>query len=471
MPLDVEENNNMKSKHLDAVLQALKLQKKEATPIPKKAAELDFLPAYLEIMERPPSKVGRLFVFSIMSLCIIALTWSILGRLDIIASSPGQLIISQHSKTIQAPDSAEVANILVRDGQRVEKGDALVKMNHLSAEADMQRLAMHIVYSKLEEVRLRALISDDPVKRFSPPVDADPAQVAEARNYLISEMNEQKANLNSFETQLRENKARQRASEKTLISTQLQLSNVENRFTRMGKLATGGYYPKHQLLELEMELLEKNREHEEQLSLLKQLPIQAETIQAEMEQQYTQWHRSILTRLDEQRRIRIDHMQELIKAQETYRLQTILAPVGGVVQELALHTIGGVVAPGEKLMVIVPQNSDLSAEIKILNKDKGFVLPGQEVEVKIDSFPYTKYGTIKGEVMYVSFDSIEDEQLGLVFPAKIKLSQIYMNIAGEQVELTAGMRVTAEIKIGDRRVIGYLLSPLQEYASEALKEK
>ena len=457
--------------HLKAVREALRGQAKEEKPAKKKAEELDFLPAYLEIMERPPSNVARLFVFSIMVLCLITLAWSILGRVDIIASSPGQLIVGQRSKTIQAPENGEVTGILVRDGQHVVAGDPLIKLNPVRAEADARRLAQQIAHSSLEVARLTALITDDPAGNFRAPPGADTVRVQAAQAYLISEYNEQRSKIRTFEAQLRENTARQASTNRVIEGTRSLLANVTERFERFRKLAEKGNYPKLQLLEVEQEMLEQKRELEEQQSNLAQLEAEATTLQAQMAQAGAEWRRTLLSRLDEERRTLIDYQQEYVKALETSRLQTIVAPVDGVVQELAMHTIGGVVTPGLELMKVVPRDAELEAEIKVLNKDKGFVRAGQPVEIKVDSFPYTKFGTIKGEVLHVSNDALEDEDLGPVFQSRIRLSQDHIKVDGEAVPLTAGMRVTAEIKTGDRRVIEFVLDPLKEYASEAGKQR
>ena len=122
-------------------------------------------------------------------------------------------------------------------------------------------------------------------------------------------------------------------------------------------------------------------------------------------------------------------------------------------------------------MVIVPKAADLEAEVNVLNKDIGFVMAGQAVEIKIDSFPFTKYGTISGELLHVSKDAVEDEQLGYVFPARIRLNSNQILVDDKWVTLGAGMSLNAEIKTGTRRIIDYLLSPLQQYQSEAMRER
>ncbi|OVZ79831.1 HlyD family secretion protein [Yersinia kristensenii] len=156
---------------------------------------------------------------------------------------------------------------------------------------------------------------------------------------------------------------------------------------------------------------------------------------------------------------------------EQQRQQTLRAPVAGVIQQSTVHTVGGVVTSAQALMVLVPENHQLELDVMILNKDVGFVLPGQAVEVKIDSFPYTRFGTLSGEVKYISRDALEDQQQGLVFPARIRLNSDTLIVEGKPVRLSAGMAVSAEIKTGRRRVIDYLLSPLQQYQAEAMRER
>ncbi|PPT51101.1 hypothetical protein XarjCFBP7652_02765 [Xanthomonas arboricola] len=147
------------------------------------------------------------------------------------------------------------------------------------------------------------------------------------------------------------------------------------------------------------------------------------------------------------------------------------APVAGTVQQLAVHTVGGVVTPAQALLVVVPSEGALEIEATVLNKDIGFVRPGKDVIVKVDSFPYSRYGYLTGKVVSVSHDAAQDEQLGLVFPARVKLEWATLKIDGISARLNAGMSLSAEIKTGKRRVIDYLLSPFQQHTTEALRER
>lgn len=161
--------------------------------------------------------------------------------------------------------------------------------------------------------------------------------------------------------------------------------------------------------------------------------------------------------------------QEFYKTEEREQLEIIRSPVTGTIQELSIYTIGAVLQPAQKLMVIVPDNDVQIAEVKILNKDIGFIREGQTVTVKVDTFPYTRYGTIDGKILSISRDSTHDEKLGLIFIGQISLDKNSLNVEGTKVELTPGLSIVAEIKTDQRRVIDYVLSPVREYMSEAMR--
>jgi RTX toxin transport system membrane fusion protein len=457
--------------HVRATQEAARAQRREPKTPAKKAMELEFLPAYLEILERPPSSVGRFFSLAIMALCAATLAWAVLGKIDVIASAPGRVIVGQYSKIVQAPDKGEVTRINVRDGMSVKQDDVLIELNPTTAKAETKRLSDQIDVSALNLARLEALATNDPVAHFSPLADALPAQVARAGALLASELKQQEVEQRTYANRLEQNLAQQKAAAESIRLTSDVVANVSERYERLKQLSDRDNYPLINLMALKQQLLEQTRDLSTQKSNLDVLQAESRTLASEAEQKQAEWRRSVLERLEQERGRLLDLKQELVKVSETLRLQTIRAPVSGVVQQLAIHTIGGVVTAGQELMVIVPENSELEAEITVLNKDVGFVDAGQPVEIKVDSFPYTKYGTIKGKILNVSRDSAKDETLGMVYPARVRLTTSEISDNGRIIPLSAGMTVAAEIKTGERRIIEYVLSPLQEYQSEALKER
>jgi hemolysin D len=181
--------------------------------------------------------------------------------------------------------------------------------------------------------------------------------------------------------------------------------------------------------------------------------------------------RTNLERLNEAR----EHIslveQDLIKARQSEWLTKLTAPVSGTVQQLAVRTVGGVVTAAQPLLLIVPEEHTLEIEAFLENKDVGFVLAGQEASVKIEAFPYTRYGIVPGTVTTVSDDAINDEKLGLVYSLRVALARSTIPVNGVDVKLAPGMAVTADVKTGQRRVIEYFLGPLAEYSAESLRER
>jgi hemolysin D len=163
--------------------------------------------------------------------------------------------------------------------------------------------------------------------------------------------------------------------------------------------------------------------------------------------------------------------QELKKAETHSRLMQLVAPVSGTVQELAVHTVGGVVTPAQAVMLIVPHDNPLEVEAFIENKDIGFVTPGQDAEVKVETFQYTKYGTIHAKVTSVSHDAIKDEKKGLIYSTRVKMDRATINVDGTEVNLSPGMAVSVEVKTNKRQVIEYFLTPLLQYQHESLRER
>jgi hemolysin D len=163
--------------------------------------------------------------------------------------------------------------------------------------------------------------------------------------------------------------------------------------------------------------------------------------------------------------------QEHLKADTRGKLMKLTSPVDGTIQQLGVHTVGGVVTPAQPMMVIVPRDNALEVEAFVENKDVGFVKAGQDAEVKIETFQYTKYGTIHAKVISVSHDAINDEKRGLIYLARVKMDRSTINVDGSEVNLSPGMAVSAEVKTGKRRVIEYFLSPLLQYGHESLRER
>lgn len=433
--------------------------------------EYDFLPAYLEIIERPAAPWARCTAWILVLFLLSVLLWSILGELDIHASAQGRVIVANHSKVIQPLEQGEVVAINVQDGERVHSGQALIQLNPVGIDAEARNLNQQLTLRRLEKARLQALLSEQPLDNFHPPAGSDKELLDTVHRLLQREMDEIHAELRRLDAELAVNQSNYQAGTRQISSQQQLWNNIQKRLQAKRKLAKTQAIAQVELLEQEREWLnadaELGRLNGQQAILLAQRQTMTENRHRYLAEKRRDY-REKLNKVDE---IIAQLKQESIKVSERQRLQTLRAPVDGIVQQLAVHTLGGVVTAAQQLMIIVPEQTELELDTLVLNKDIGFVLPGQQIEAKVDSFPYTRYGTLEGTVKHVSRDAIEDPKLGLVFPARITLKNDTLIVDGKPVRLSAGMAVTVEIKTGKRRIIDYLLSPVREYQAEAWRER
>jgi len=460
----------------------------------KERDELAFLPAALEIVETPPSPIGRAIASLIMLFFCLALAWASLGTVDIVASAPGKIIPSGRTKVVQPFEIGVVRAIHVRDGQTVRAGDPLIELDATMAQAERAHLHSDLIATKLNIVRLRAAAKDgaDPLSDFHPSPEAGSDLVATQRQLLIDQTAEHRAKLAALEDQKRR-KASERASiAATIDKIEAVIPVVQERTDIRKVLFDHQTGSKVNYLEALQVLIEDQKELEVQKNRLSEADAALAAATQARAQAEGEYRRTLLSDLAEAERKAAGLAYDLDKASERTRLQLLTAPVDGVVQQLAVHTVGGVVTPAQALLVLVPLNSYLEVEAMVSNRDIGFVSPGQEAEIKVDTFNFTRYGLLRGRVISVSTDAIardkrdeaslydspvtdkltsEPKGQELVYAARVALDQTWMRIDGKSLPLGPGMAVTVEIKTGTRRIISYLLSPLLRYQHESLRER
>ncbi len=455
--------------------------------------ELAFLPAALEIVETPPSPIGRAIVYTVIAVFAAALAWASIGTVDIVAVASGKIIPSGRTKTIQPFETGVVRAIHVRDGQSVKMGDVLIELDPTMNAAELGHLRSDLVGSQLEAARLRAaLAKDDPLAAFEPPAGAPPSLIEMQRRLLASQAAEQKAKLASTDRQIAQKEAERatiKASIDKLGSTIQPLQErVDIRRTMFSKeLGSKLIY----LQELQ-DLVGQQKEVLVQESRLRESDSAIAALQETRSKTVAEYERGLLDDLAKAEQKAAGLVQDVVKAEQRTSLQKLTAPVDGVVQQLAVHTIGGVVTPAQQLMAIVPAESRLEIEAIISNRDVGFVEVGQAAAIKIDTFNFTRYGLLHGTVLTVSNDAIQRERpqdrqpdkpqateagssepkgQELVYAARVSLDRARMQVEDKIVQLSPGMAVTVEIKTGSRSILSYLLSPLVRYKHDSLRER
>lgn len=436
--------------------------------------EHEFLPAALEVQETPPSPIGRTITWVIMLFFVTAIGWATWGEIDIVVVSQGRIIARGHTKVIQPLEIGIVRKIHVQEGQMVKQDDLLIELEPDRAMADRQRIEDELMALEQEAIRQQTLVNW---------IDATNGKEIGTKERLLIELSGLQKQLllsqwNEFRsriTTLMHEKKKHR-SERNSINQQVKkyqaiLPIIKSRTAKMKQLNKKSFVSEEQYLEIEQQRLEMV--HDLKASQQRSLELQAamQEVDSQIEQVKKEFKSRMLIELQESQKRQKALEQEKIKAATHLKAQLLKAPVSGVVQQLVVHTEGGVVTPAQQLMVIVPVQAGLEVEAMVANKDIGFIEEGQRAEVKVDAFPFTKYGLIDATLTHLSNDAIADEELGLVYKAQVKLKKTHVQVEGRQVNLSPGMTVSVEIKTGKRRVIEYFLSPLLRYKQESIRER
>jgi len=428
----------------------------------------EFLPAAIEVEKTPSSPIGRAIIWAIVILFIIATIGAFFGKIDIVAVAQGKVIPSEYIKHIQPLEAGVIQDIFIKEGQYVKQGDALITLDSTQTQADVTRLTHEVLEREATIERLKAFES----RLTNAGSGSDPLLDTLTQQKLFNQqVAELTARLNIFESEKQKQQAEQVMTQAEITKKQRILPVLKERVDAYDILRKKEYGSKLQYLEIKQQLIEEQQDLVIQRARLKQQHVLINSIQNQVATLVSETRMNNLTQLQESHLQLAGLQQELIKAGERNQQQQLVAPVNGQVQQLAVHTIGGVVRPAQALMVIVPEQSQMEVEAKILNKDIGFVYEGLLAEVKIDTFNFTKYGLIDAEITSISDDAIQDENLGLVYIARLKLKKEQLQVEERMVNLSPGMSVTAEVKTGKRRLIEYFLSPLLRYKQESLGER
>ncbi|MBB1312998.1 HlyD family type I secretion periplasmic adaptor subunit [Aliivibrio sp. SR45-2] len=431
----------------------------------------EFLPAHLALSHRPPSPFARITAITLSVGVIVVLLWAYWGKLDVQATATGRFVVHGRSQVIQSYEQSRVFIIHVKDGQRVKKDEPLLTLDTLGINQDIMRLITQSEFQTNELIRYRTLNNGQPLSQDLMFAALPQEQQTLIKENHFSEKREYESNLSSINAEMQVNTTSQDARQSDINALIKLKKNINKRLAARKTLSQNKVIGHVEYLEQEKELLETERQVSQQRAELKILKSQYYSLEERRTNFTAQKQREWLEKRKQAKLQLVGLDQELSKVREREQLEIIRSPVDGTVQQLSIYTLGAVLQPAQNLMIIVPENLVQQAEIQILNKDIGFVYPGQSVMIKVDAFPYTRYGTIEAELLSISRDSTTDERLGLVFPAQVKLKNNNIAINGQHVELTPGMSVVAEIKTDKRRIIDYLLSPIREYQAESLRER
>jgi len=443
-------------------------------PVPRQAHELAFLPAQLELIDSPLHPAPKWAMRAIIGFAALALLWACFGQLDVVAVAQGKVIPSGKVKTIQPLEAAVVKHIAVTDGQHVNAGDLLIELDATQTAADDRKARDALTDARLTQARTQALL--DALDKHGKPIlkpqaDLNPTRLKAEQALADSQLGELTSKLATLDATAAQKQADLETTQQQIDKLKQTLPIAQQRAEDYKNLLDQNFMSKHGYLEKEQQRIEMSRDLAAQQSHAKELQAELAEQRQLRSQAIAEFMRQQLDLLNQAEQQLAQLTQETVKTAERARLTRLTAPTSGTVQQLAIHTVGGVVTPAQALLVIVPDSPSLEVEALVDNQDIGFVDKGQQAIVKIATFPYTRYGYLTGRVTTVSGDAIQDEKKGLVFDAHVALDQNRLKVENKWVNLTPGMAVTVEVKTGKRRVMEYFLSPLEQDAQEAMRER
>ena len=508
-------------------------QPSRRTPPAVTGRDREFLPAALEILETPPPPLPIALIATISACALAALIWSYFGRLDVHATAPGKIEPAGYAKVIEPLDPGKIASIHVEKGQTVKAGDLLLELDQAEANADALSAQNTLNASVAEIARRRFAI--DAVRTAE--IEAQSAQDrldARAKNdgaaaadsgsveslagqaefkiawdgavpepfrlreeaVLRADLAQLSDALKALDRQMAEKLATQKRLEMSIAFQNTLMDTLNQRVSTRQQAIDLKVGTKIDLYNAKEELEKSESALASDQGQLIETDAALRSVRSEKAKTVSQFIADNENKLAEAARKADEARQALAKAEARLARTRLYAPTDGVIQQMAVTTVGQVVTTGQQLIVLTPIGGKLQVEALVANLDIGFIKPGQDAVIKVDAFPFTRFGALHGKVVNIASAAIAEQDAkralanatasanvapeaptapgqpeSFVFPVAVSLDETAMKIDNANIPLTPGMTVTVEIRTDSRRVIDYLLSPLAKIGSEALRER
>ena len=460
----------------------------------------EFLPAHLEILDTPPSPRGLIFIWVIFALLSSALLWSCFAHLDIYAVATGRIQPNGRSKVVQPFETSKVKEILVTNGAHVKAGMPLIELDATDPNADMsaKRQMLQIIDAQIARRRAAIMSIVAVAAKGKPlyPVGIPPEVQNRETAAMQADINQYFSARDSLQGRIDEKRAAEARITSSIAARERLHVVLQERATMKQTLAAESAGTRAAVLDAMQQVEQAAADLAYDQGQLEETKAAIVSLDKQLAQLKAETLAKQVQALTDSSEKRSSAETDVVKSTLRMERMTLTAPITGTVQQLAVTTVGQVVTAGQPLLVVVPSEGPMEIEALIPNKDIGFIVPGQEVVVKVDAFPFTRYGTIDGIVREVSRDAIDSKEAvasndatataqgksfnpvsgtpqteNLVYPVSIEMKQLSVRSNGKDVPLTPGMTTSVEIRTGSRRVISYLFAPIVETTSTAGHER
>jgi hemolysin D len=429
----------------------------------------DFKPILAEVEEKPPNPIGRAFLWTTIAILGLALIGLIFIKVDVVVTARGKIIPVGDVKVLQPLETGVVSKICVREGDYVKAGSPLIEIDPSVDSADLEGKEKNLNLSRVSMARIRAVLDD---RAFRPSGEGRPQEIVDTQVKLYQS---QRA---LYHSTLKEKQLALEEAEHGVRTLQDELTKLENQLAvtqdvekKQKSLVEIGALAENRFKEKVRERMSQEREVGAKRGQIKEAMARAARVKSEVESFRNSFREKMLSELSSNMQGKNILEAEVTSLNFKKGKRSINAPVSGYVHILSIKTVGGVVTPAQQVVSLVPEDAALMARVLVLNKDAGFVWPGQKCVVKVDTFDFQKYGMIDGTVESVNPFSVEEkENSGDGYPLHVTLASEELKTKdGSTHKVRPGMSVSAEIQVGKRRVVEFFLFPIIKYLDEGLK--
>lgn len=409
----------------------------------------------------------------VMGLLALFIVWAIWADFEEVAIATGEVVPQEQIQRVQHLEGGIIEEIMVFEGDRVEKGQSLLQLNITPFMANSEELQIQLEALELKKARLQAEVDGNEELTFGD-------DYAEYRENLkrteIQAFNGRKDKLQNAISQLNEQLSQRELDHKQLLTERSSvvgnLGVLREKYTISSDLVKDKLTSRLEHLQLQGDLKElEGRLHVIDVAIPR-AAVAIKEAEEKMQGARLNFRNEAIQQLNEVEQS-IERIKEsLNQATDRVARTTITSPITGTVKSLRTHTLGGVIQPGEIIMEIVPESQNLIIEAKLNPNDIGFVKRDQQALVKVDTYDYSRYGGLKGKVISVSADSLYDKQRQQnYFLVKIRTDKNYLGTDVNNFPITSGMQVTVDIKTGEKSVMAYLLKPVIKLKDESFRER
>jgi hemolysin D len=434
--------------------------------------ELSFFPPLIEVLYRQPHPLSRKSALICVAFLISILSWACLSKINVIASSQGKIVVSDGNRSIQPFENSTIKRVLVKEGDYVMKDRPLVEFDDTFARADYERLRDEISTSKIE-FSVASVLLQKILEQKSQGMCRQ--EILENNVICLSRIDNEwaeiSAKLAEMKTQIEERKASVDTIVRQIPTFEKSLPMAIQREGDYKSLTTKGFVSGYAVQDRTKERLQAESDLSTSYSRLDEARASVRSAQAI----YESWLGAKRNSLNERKieaQSKINQLvPQLAKADLSMRRMILRAPQSGHIHKIAFRGNGEIALATQPLMILVPDTKDLAVELSVKSADVGFVHPGQEVAIKLDAFPYTRYGYVYGNVSTILPEIQSDEHLGPIFIVKVKPKTSSLMVEDKQVDLSNGMTVVADIETGRRRVIDFVFEPIAQHVLESFHER